>query len=220
MGLPTRRAGIQFGRRAALSCARAGWWKGLRRRGPTATSTPWTPTAVNASGASRPAATCTPSLPRSTAPSSSALRTETCTPLTPPAASCSGSARPSSQPAVSLAEDGVLYFNTDGSIIYALDPVSGEEIWQSGVDADHLLLHAVDEGMIFAAAGDKLYALDTATGDLLWHFPAGDRLLSFGVRRRGGVLHHARQIRICSGDKRGPTSVARGKPETMSTQHR
>ena len=108
-------------------------------------------------------------------------------PSTPPAVNCSGSHETDLAAYQVIAQDGFVYFNTDGSIISALDPVSGEEIWRGGIDIENLFLRTVVEGVAFADAGTDLYALDAASGELLWSYTADDRFL--GVSAAEGVVY-------------------------------
>lgn len=71
-----------------------------------------------------------------------------------------------------VAEEGLLYVDTSFNHIYALNPVSREEIWHFWSDtAGYLPLRTVAEGVVYAGLSDNLFALDAASGEPLWQFP-------------------------------------------------
>jgi quinohemoprotein ethanol dehydrogenase len=82
--------------------------------------------------------------------------------------------------ATPLVHDGVLYATTSWSNVFALDAVSGEELWRWDAEADRIrgaraccdVVNrgvALYQGMIFVGVIDgRLVALDAATGEPVW----------------------------------------------------
>jgi polyvinyl alcohol dehydrogenase (cytochrome) len=68
---------------------------------------------------------------------------------------------------------------TEGGFWTALDPETGQIVWQTAEPQGALVYAApvVANGVLFvaslAAKGDQMYALDPATGSILWRFAAG-----------------------------------------------
>ena len=72
-----------------------------------------------------------------------------------------------------VAEEGLLYIETSFNHIYALNPVSREEIWHFGSDTGYLPLRTVAEGVVYFTGireytRSYVYALDAGSGQQLW----------------------------------------------------
>ena len=85
-----------------------------------------------------------------------------------------------------LAIDGVLYFTDPWSVAYALDAVSGEEIWRFDPETDRRSMRysccggAINRGLAaykgrlyFATFDARLIAIDQATGEKVWDVDTG-----------------------------------------------
>ena len=73
-----------------------------------------------------------------------------------------------------LIEDGVVYFGSGDSHIYALDANSGELVWKYKTDNVVHSSPAISNGIVFCGSFDSnLYALDAKTGDKKWVFQGG-----------------------------------------------
>ncbi|MGB3624234.1 MAG: PQQ-dependent dehydrogenase, methanol/ethanol family [Henriciella sp.] len=76
--------------------------------------------------------------------------------------------------------DGVMYLTSSWSVVYALDPVTGEELWVHDPEVDKAVGVkaccdvvnrgvAVYDGKVYAGVIDgRLQALDAKTGDVIW----------------------------------------------------
>ncbi len=90
--------------------------------------------------------------------------------------------------------DGVVYFGSDDSRIYALDAETGEEVWTYTTGDRVLTSPAVAGGIVYAGSYDNsLYALDKDTGAMLWSFPMEswvtvDPVVVDGVIYCGGLM--------------------------------
>jgi len=58
-------------------------------------------------------------------------------------------------------------YDSNGSVS-ALEPITGEPLWQTGVDAPVLAPVSFANGVVFATAGRHAYAFNAGTGELLW----------------------------------------------------
>lgn len=79
-----------------------------------------------------------------------------------------------------VVRDGVLFLNSAGNIVQALDAATGELIWESHMGpnsgADALRGIALYEDKVIAATADaRIVALNAATGALVWDTVIGDR---------------------------------------------
>jgi len=82
------------------------------------------------------------------------------------------------QPIVTFA-NGVIYFGSDGSGLFALNAGSGALLWNySTPDGAEIGAPAVANGVVYAGGGDNVYALNANTGANLWSYTTGGRVLS------------------------------------------
>ncbi len=73
-----------------------------------------------------------------------------------------------------LVEGGRVYFGSSDHHVYALDVVTGKEVWRFEADDSIHAAPALSNGRLFIATwGTKLYALDAKTGAKLWDFQGG-----------------------------------------------
>ena len=78
-----------------------------------------------------------------------------------------------SSPAVS---DGVVYFGSEDTHLYAVDATTGEEKWKFKTGNWVYSSPAVVDGVVYFGSWDKyLYAVDIKTGEKKWKFKTGDR---------------------------------------------
>jgi len=77
-----------------------------------------------------------------------------------------------SSPAIA---DGVVYFGSGDTNVYALDAVSGQLKWKFATGDVVHASPAVADGMVFIGSWDTyFYALDAATGQQKWRFKTGE----------------------------------------------
>ncbi|WP_331343857.1 PQQ-binding-like beta-propeller repeat protein [Cellvibrio sp. UBA7661] len=73
-----------------------------------------------------------------------------------------------------VVEKGKVYFGSSDKKLYALDAVSGTEVWSFTADNMIHSAPAIHNGKLFFGTwGSKVYALDADTGAELWQFQAG-----------------------------------------------
>jgi outer membrane protein assembly factor BamB len=73
-----------------------------------------------------------------------------------------------------IVEDGMVYFGSGDSNIYALSTITGELVWKYKTGNVVHSSPAISNGTLFCGSFDsKLYALDAKTGDKKWVFEAG-----------------------------------------------
>jgi polyvinyl alcohol dehydrogenase (cytochrome) len=90
----------------------------------------------------------------------------------------------------------------------ALDPASGQILWQTPVPAgaDGLGPPTVANGVVYVGSmsriGDQMYALDAATGAILWSFPAGGSVNAGAAVVKGSVYWGSGYARSGSGNNK------------------
>jgi outer membrane protein assembly factor BamB len=91
-----------------------------------------------------------------------------------------------SSPAVS---NGVVYVRSFDKNLYAIDAVTGTEIWRFATGADYSLgSPAVSNGVVYTGSSDKnLSAIDAVTGKEIWRFTTGAFVLSSPAVSNGVV---------------------------------
>jgi polyvinyl alcohol dehydrogenase (cytochrome) len=88
----------------------------------------------------------------------------------------------------------------------ALDPTTGEILWQTGdpQGAWDLAPVSVANGVVYASSvaktGDEMFALDAATGAILWSFPAGSTVNSGPAVVDGTVFWGSGYARAAEGN--------------------
>ncbi len=79
--------------------------------------------------------------------------------------------------------NGVVYQNTflgDVNHAYALDAVTGEELWRFDTESGQgFLPPAIGDTLVYLPSTDfSVYAVDAATGALVWRFETGDQIIA------------------------------------------
>jgi alcohol dehydrogenase (cytochrome c) len=79
-----------------------------------------------------------------------------------------------------VVHDGVLYVNTTGNVVQALDAATGELIWESHLGPNFAAeamrgLAIYDDKVIVATNDARIVALDAGSGALVWDTVIGDR---------------------------------------------
>jgi outer membrane protein assembly factor BamB len=83
----------------------------------------------------------------------------------------SGAVWGNSSPAVA---NGVVYIGSFDGNVYALDAVTGDQLWSYTTGDEVLSSPAVANGVVYIGSTDgNVYALDAATGAKLWSYPTG-----------------------------------------------
>jgi len=73
-----------------------------------------------------------------------------------------------------LVQDGRVYFGSSDHYVYALNTVTGKEIWRFEADDSIHAAPALSDGRLFIGTwGTRFYALDARTGVKLWDFQGG-----------------------------------------------
>jgi len=84
--------------------------------------------------------------------------------------------------------DGVVYFGSLDSTLYALDGATGEELWSYRADAGIPTSPAVSEGMVvFVTSDSHIYALGQDTGGRIWDLDLEGTVWSHPVIARNTV---------------------------------
>lgn len=99
--------------------------------------------------------------------------------------------QPGGQASAPIVSNGMLYFTSNDSNVYALDIHTGARRWiyQTGgfsINGDDASRPAVASGMVYVGASDGLYALDASAGTKRWQFPS-DHYVSAPVVVNGVV---------------------------------
>jgi|GEM_PF-6059074 len=81
----------------------------------------------------------------------------------------------------SIGPDGTIYVGSRDSVVSAVNPDDGSEIWSFEATYDDEGMHsapAIDaSGILYIGAPTALYAIDTATGQQLWRYDLGNALV-------------------------------------------
>jgi parallel beta-helix repeat protein len=73
--------------------------------------------------------------------------------------------------------DGVIYVATDGNA-YALDALTGAQIWESEPVSSHSSPTVVDGVVYIGSTDHNVYALNASTGAKIWNYTTGDYIRS------------------------------------------
>ena len=83
---------------------------------------------------------------------------------------CGGNGSHGGAPAI---VDGVVYFGSENSYLYAVDIQTGQERWRVSVSDGFAASPAIADGVVyFGAGGGTLVGLDLHTGREVWKFDA------------------------------------------------
>jgi outer membrane protein assembly factor BamB len=80
--------------------------------------------------------------------------------------------------------DGVVFFGTEGGVIYALDQRRGKRVWKHEVylGAGVIATPTVADGRLHIVTNGKAKAFDAVTGELLWSKSRGGTNDGFRIR--------------------------------------
>jgi eukaryotic-like serine/threonine-protein kinase len=79
--------------------------------------------------------------------------------------------------------NGIIYFGSGDSHVYAIDAESGSLVWKYKTDGIVHTTPAVSEGILFIGSWDTyLYALEASSGKLLWKFKTGENPGMTGIQ--------------------------------------
>jgi outer membrane protein assembly factor BamB len=76
--------------------------------------------------------------------------------------------------------DGIVYFGCDNYFLYALDAMTGKELWKFRASdcAGNYSPVIEGENVFFGSTDGYLYMLEKRTGELVWKFKTGGKILS------------------------------------------
>jgi outer membrane protein assembly factor BamB len=84
---------------------------------------------------------------------------------------------------------GMIYFGSQSRYVYAVEAVTGEEVWSYETGAKIDSTPVVHEDTVYVGSSDSnLYAFNATTGDLLWSYPVGGEIVASPKYYNGSVF--------------------------------
>lgn len=69
-----------------------------------------------------------------------------------------------------LTEDNMIFIGIHGSVL-ALDPATGEQLWQTKLKGGQFVNVTVVDNTVYATTKGEIFALDPVSGEIRWHNP-------------------------------------------------
>ncbi len=84
---------------------------------------------------------------------------------------------------------GMIYFGSQNRYVYAVEAVTGREVWSNETGAKIDSTPVVHEDTVYVGSSDSnLYAFNATTGEFLWLYPVGGEIVSSPKYYNGSVF--------------------------------